>query len=66
VLSSASLMPAIYSMSFMQSNISFSQTSNSMLQISAKAKLLWLLTVIAPQLRLNSPFVIVACCSHCL
>jgi hypothetical protein len=41
-------MPAIYSMSFMQSNISFSQTSNSMLQISEKAKLLWLLTVIAP------------------
>ncbi len=32
----------------MQSNISFSQTSNSMLQISAQAKLLWLLTVIAP------------------
>jgi hypothetical protein len=47
VLPSASLVPAIYSMS-MQSNISFSQTSNSMLQISAKAKLLWLLTVIAP------------------
>jgi hypothetical protein len=41
-------MPAIYSMSFMQSNISFSQTSNSMLQISAKAKVLWLLTVMAP------------------